>query len=325
MNNATVLTHPTAGCVLGDLEHELADITTHGIDLRHLRALVAIADELNFGRAALRLHLAQSTLSRTIADLERLVGARLVDRAQRTIGITRAGRRLLAPARCALRELDAGVRALRDGLERAPVLGIMSSLGYEYLPALRRELEYRGAPALEVREIGLADGFEPLGHGVDVGIFPLPLVPPADLEIAVIGASDPWIALPRGHALAGEREIPLSRLLREPLILPPSHAVWRDNFRLLARARGYSAVPAPEAGSMCDALVQVAAGHGWSMAPARADFPQWDGVVVRPAADVERVGVAAMRSRANATPHAELLTDALVAASGWMAGAAEAA
>jgi DNA-binding transcriptional LysR family regulator len=73
------------------------------IELRHLQALVAVADELHFGRAAERLELSPSALSRTIVDLEGITEVRLLDRSQRTVGLTGAGRELLPVARTLLR------------------------------------------------------------------------------------------------------------------------------------------------------------------------------------------------------------------------------
>jgi len=83
-------------------------------ELRHLRYLQAVADHGNFTRAAHDLHVSQPTLSQQIQQLERGVGARLLDRSGRTVRLTDAGQAYLAHARRALRELAAGERAVRD-------------------------------------------------------------------------------------------------------------------------------------------------------------------------------------------------------------------
>jgi DNA-binding transcriptional LysR family regulator len=124
-----------------------------GIELRHLRALIAIADELHFGHAADRLRLSQSTLSRTLADLEQQLGVRLVERTQRTRGLTPAGRSLAATARTALEGIETGVQTVRAERTRAPVLGIVHAVGHRYVPALRRELRARRAPEPVIRRI----------------------------------------------------------------------------------------------------------------------------------------------------------------------------
>jgi monoterpene epsilon-lactone hydrolase len=84
------------------------------IELRHLRAFVAVADELNFGRAAVRLYLSQPALSRQIRSLERLVGCDLLRRSTHRVELTLAGEALLDRARGLLRDVDEAVSATRS-------------------------------------------------------------------------------------------------------------------------------------------------------------------------------------------------------------------
>jgi epsilon-lactone hydrolase len=84
------------------------------IELRHLRAFVAVADELNFGRAAARLYLSQPALSRQIRGLERLVGCDLLRRSTHRVELTLAGEALLDRARGLLRDVDEAVSATRS-------------------------------------------------------------------------------------------------------------------------------------------------------------------------------------------------------------------
>jgi DNA-binding transcriptional LysR family regulator len=279
------------------------------VELRQLHAFVVVAEELHFGRAALRLELSPSALSRTIVDLEGTTEVRLLDRSQRTVGLTEAGRELLPAARAMLRDFDLALSNVRDPHARTPVLGILGSAGHTFVPDLEGELAIRGAAELEVRTIELEDGFEPLSHAVDVGIYPLPLVPPFGLEHLVIGHSNPWVALRSGHPLTEASTVPLSALAGEPVVLPRAHAVWWDNLRAIVRGHGSTLTTGPEASSLYAALMLVAAGHGWTLAAARSDFPHWEGVDVRPLAGVERFRVAAVWRRT--TPQARLLVDAL--------------
>jgi acetyl esterase/lipase len=87
---------------------------TDAIELRHLRAFVAVADELNFGRAATRLYLSQPALSRQIRALERLVGCELLRRSTHQVALTLAGKALLDRARRLLRDLDDAVSATQS-------------------------------------------------------------------------------------------------------------------------------------------------------------------------------------------------------------------
>ena len=79
------------------------------IELRHLRAFVAVAEELNFGRAAERLYITQPALSRQIRALEQLLGCELLRRSTHRVELTLAGEALLDRVRPVLREVDAAV------------------------------------------------------------------------------------------------------------------------------------------------------------------------------------------------------------------------
>ena len=93
-----------------------------GIELRHLRAFVAVAEELNFGRAAERLYVSQPALSRQIRGLEQLVGCELLRRSTHSVELTLAGEALLDRSRQLLRDVDQAVvgRALGWGRAARP-------------------------------------------------------------------------------------------------------------------------------------------------------------------------------------------------------------
>jgi epsilon-lactone hydrolase len=80
------------------------------IELRHLRAFVAVAEELNFSRAAERLYVSQPALSRQIRSLEKLLGCELMERSTHRVELTLAGEALLERARTVLRDVDAAVQ-----------------------------------------------------------------------------------------------------------------------------------------------------------------------------------------------------------------------
>jgi DNA-binding transcriptional LysR family regulator len=83
------------------------------IELRQLRYFVAVAEELHFGRAAERLHMSQSPLSRAIRELERELGLVLLVRTTRRVELTTAGSALLERARRALGEIDGAIADAR--------------------------------------------------------------------------------------------------------------------------------------------------------------------------------------------------------------------
>jgi acetyl esterase/lipase len=106
-----------------------------GIELRHLRAFVAVAEELNFGRAAERLYVSQPALSRQIRALEQLVGCELLRRSTHSVELTVAGEALLDRSRKLLADVDEAVSAtlavggellVRIGRMLAPMEGLIS-------------------------------------------------------------------------------------------------------------------------------------------------------------------------------------------------------
>src|ERR687893_1640801 len=89
-------------------------------ELRQLRAFVAVAEELNFTRAAERLHLGQAGVSRAVATLERELGVTLLERTSHTVRLTPAGEELLRSGREVLAAADAAfARARAVGTGRA--------------------------------------------------------------------------------------------------------------------------------------------------------------------------------------------------------------
>src|SRR5919112_3726129 len=85
-----------------------------GVEVRHLRAFVAVAEDLNFGRAAARLYLSQPALSRQIRALERLLGCELLRRSTHRVELTVAGSALLDRARRLLADLDEAIAATQS-------------------------------------------------------------------------------------------------------------------------------------------------------------------------------------------------------------------
>jgi DNA-binding transcriptional LysR family regulator len=100
------------------------------VEVRQLRYFVAVAEELHFGRAAERLHVAQPAVSQQVGRLERELGVRLLERTSRRVALTGDGRRLLDEARAALSAVDR-VRAVAADLSagRAAVMRVGTTPG----------------------------------------------------------------------------------------------------------------------------------------------------------------------------------------------------
>ena len=139
------------------------------LDLAQVRAFVAAAEELHFGRAADRLFLTQQALSKRIARLENELGVQLFTRDARAVQLTEAGRRFLAPARQALADADRAVEVARD--PRRPLR--IDVWGHLYAPTRAIGQVIANTPQIRA-EIGhsrdLADAVTSLLRGdIDVG------------------------------------------------------------------------------------------------------------------------------------------------------------
>ena len=183
-----------------------------GVELRHLAALEAVGRTRSFGRAARELGYTQSAVSQQIAQLERNVGQRLVDRpgGPRPVDLTDAGRLLLRHADAIVAQLDAAqadLAAFAEGAAGPLRVGIYQSVGARILPGLIRRFK-KDWPRVEVsvrEEIDAADLLRLLEHGeLDLTFADLPL-PEGPFESEEV-LRDPYVLLVQaGSELAGAR------------------------------------------------------------------------------------------------------------------------
>ncbi|GGL11318.1 LysR family transcriptional regulator [Sphaerisporangium melleum] len=198
------------------------------MELRHLAYFVAVAEELNFTRAAGRLHVVQSGVSAAIRALEHELGAELFDRDSKRVTLTDAGIALLPEAQATLAAAQAARDAVGEvagGLRGTVSVGTMTVTGILDMPALfgRFHAEH---PAVTIRLSAATSGSAGLVEAVldgrlDMAFVALPGRPPATLAVREL-ASAPFAAVvPAGHRLAGEREVTLAALADEPFIDSP--------------------------------------------------------------------------------------------------------
>ena len=128
------------------------------MELRHLRYFVAVAEELNFTRAAEKLHLAQPSLTRQIHKLEEELGVRLLDRTRNQVTLTEEGRRFLVDARqlvaLSLESVKAMQRFSRDDSAQLN-LGYLFKFNFDLLPATLSRL-YQACPEIAVNLLDMA-------------------------------------------------------------------------------------------------------------------------------------------------------------------------
>jgi DNA-binding transcriptional LysR family regulator len=214
-------------------------------ELRHLRYFAAVAEELNFSRAAERLHMAQPPLSAAIRQLEGELGVDLFTRTSREVKLTDAGRAFLDGARRTLAEADRAVedakRAGAGELGRLRI-GYSWSVRFQTLPALGRAFS-TSHPGVELlaQHMWNAQMAPALANGsIDVAISLCPEVV-SGLELTPIRRERLLVLLPGSHPLAGDQSISLSSLADEEFILFPREIGPRlyDAFMAIYRRAGF--------------------------------------------------------------------------------------
>ena len=198
------------------------------VELRHLEYFLAIAEELNFTRAARRLHVAQSGISAAVRSLERELGAPLFERTSKRVALTDAGTALLPEARntlAAARAARDAVDQVRGGLRGTLTIGTLTSVDILDLPGLfgRFHAEHpEVAIRLQAAPSGSAGLAQALVAGtLDAAFLSFPGPAPAGLTVRTL-ASVPMLALlPAGHPLAASAELDLADLAAEPFVDSP--------------------------------------------------------------------------------------------------------
>jgi DNA-binding transcriptional LysR family regulator len=193
------------------------------LELRHLRCFLAVASELHFARAAERLHIEQSPLSRAIKELEEDLGVKLFVRTTRSTRLTRAGKLFFEHVPrvfSALQQARDSVKAAANGFHSQLRIALSDGITPARLPALLA-LCRQEEPEVEIRffEVPLSQQIKGL-HGdlYDVGFARADEV--GDGLIAESVWSDPlMVAVPARHPLLAHKRIPLEELLRYPLVL----------------------------------------------------------------------------------------------------------
>ncbi|WP_118183646.1 LysR family transcriptional regulator [Paraburkholderia phosphatilytica] len=193
------------------------------LNLREIRAFVAVAQTGSFTRAATRLHLSQPALTVQIRRLEELIGTRLFDRNSRSVALTAAGRELLPLLQKSLYDMENvlhDARALGDGSSGKLRIACLPSFASSVLPDCIRSFA-RTLPGVtfEIRDV-VASVVNQLvrNEDVDLGVTGGEVDDPA-LDVLIAGTDQLCVVCPRGHPLAKPRKVKLADIVRYPLVL----------------------------------------------------------------------------------------------------------
>jgi LysR family transcriptional regulator, benzoate and cis,cis-muconate-responsive activator of ben and cat genes len=196
------------------------------LELRHMRYVMVLAEELHFTRAAARLGLAQSALSAQVRRLERHLDVSLFERSPRSVSLTPAGEELVARAGLLLREAGRIEQDLRGWARQPAVPAALRIVAETVHPEVVSELARR-YPSMAVTlrhdtaEEGMAalhQGTADVCHGWDLASVPLRMR--SGTAQATLVDEPMWAVLPEDHPLAGEQRISLAQLRGEAWVSP---------------------------------------------------------------------------------------------------------
>lgn len=235
-----------------------------------MRAFLAVAEELHFGRAAQRLHIAQPPLSRTIKQLERSLGSPLFERTTRTVRLTLQGEALLGPARTIVEAFDEAARAVAHAAagETGKVrIGFAGPSSHGPISDLARAMrgEY---PGIELELTSFIYGSDTVGqlmsHELDMAIVRFASAPSPGIDARVVQRERFVIVVPEGHWLGDRHDITMEDLADEPWVVlnAASGSVVRDALFNRAHQAGFMPRVVQQAPDSWTIMALVQAGVG---------------------------------------------------------------
>lgn len=263
------------------------------IELRHFRAFLAVAEELNFRVAAERLHLTQPPLTRTIRQLEDILGAPLFRRNTRSCELTDFGARILPPVRKILSLVKEELLLLREqGQPSVLRVGVCFAIHAVKLPIMREVIRQATSIPVDLDLRMSHDLVQAMIRGsLDVAVVLAPL-DVQDLHSLPVARAEMMVALPSKHPLATQRVISPKDLNAFRRILLPSRRENPAMFTHITSALARCGVSAPQyvhARDAFEGLGQIAAGAACSLLCETLKGHTGDDVVLRPIRKLDRI------------------------------------
>ncbi|WP_369045536.1 LysR family transcriptional regulator [Sinomonas sp. P10A9] len=218
------------------------------MELQQIRVFLAVAEELHFGRAAERLHMAQPPVSRIIRQLERELKADLFVRSTRNVRLTEEGRALIEPARDMLetaRRAESAVHAASRGDVGLVRVAYSGASTHVLIGILAREVRRRHPGitfGLDSQNFALPALGKVLRGEVEICLGRWDFVP-GGVNTRVIADEGLVLAVPASHRLAAQSEVLMAELAGEPFVALPAHegSVLGDRLRRLSMEAGFDA------------------------------------------------------------------------------------
>jgi DNA-binding transcriptional LysR family regulator len=275
-----------------------------------LRYFVAVAEELSFTRAALRLHLSQPPLSQQIQSLEQDLGVRLLERTKRSVAVTEPGRVFLEHARQILAKVDESrSQVVAAAAGYSGQLRLAYTVSVSFHPAMPQALLRFGQLAPNVRlqlsEMYTEPQFAALLAGqIDVGFVrdePSRVRDAGSLRLSVVDREPLMLALPAGHPMSGRSSLRLAEVAGDAFVSQPRElaATLYDRLVKLATRAGFQPSITQHAQQINGLLALVAAGLGLALVPASMRTVRLAGVSYVPLEDPDAFLLLAVASRSD--------------------------
>lgn len=246
------------------------------MDVRKLRYFVAVAEELNFSRAARRLSISQPPLSTQIKELEAELGVQLLERSSREVKLTGPGATFLAKCRAILEQMDAAVLSTQReaaGGAASIRMGVVGSALFSAAPTLVAHIKRRFPQArISLCEAGSSEQLTAvLRDQLDIGVVHAPVDTPR-LASRLISEEPYVLAVPRGHARARRARARLADFAAEPFVCFSREwsPVLFDNVIVACRRAGFSPDMTHTARHVLTMLQMVRMGLGVALVPGSA-------------------------------------------------------
>lgn len=258
------------------------------MDIRHLKSFIVVAEELNIGRAALRLHISQPPLTRQIQQVEQELNVQLFVRTPRGVELTQAGDMFLAEARniryLMEQAIERTVRAGQGKLGRLDI-GIFGTGILSVIPQLLQLFRYTH-PDVKVILHTMTKGeqIEALRQKrITIGFHRMPLVHP-DIENLLLINEALYLAVNEDHPLSQQESVSFMDLDKQPLVLFPrgDRPNFVDKVIELCSTMGFTPDVSQVVGDAVTGVALVAGGFGMSIVPKSATTLKLPGVVYRP-------------------------------------------
>jgi DNA-binding transcriptional LysR family regulator len=258
------------------------------VEIRHLRYFLAIAEELNFSRAAEKLRIAQPPLSQQIKQLEHELGVQLIERETRPVRLTEAGKFFREQSQTLVSRFDELIQQMQKmgrGETGTLAIAFVASATFEVLPVVLREFQKCFPDVqLDLFEMNTSEQkVALLERRINLG-FVRPDLKDDAIVVEKLLEESIVLAVPSGHKYSNRQSINITDIAKDPLICFPClpEPSFGSFILGVCRAHGFEPIVVQHAGELQTALSLVAGGMGIALLPNSIRKIEREGVVYLP-------------------------------------------